>query len=294
MKKLTIENAIQLAVQKLQPLADKASATTDAEYLLTSLLNKNFTWLKTWPDYQLDEEQQSQFISMLERRHDGEPIAYITGERGFWSLTLNTNPSTLIPRPETELLVESALEFLQGYQKADILDLGTGTGAIALAIATERKGDTLLASDFNPAAVELAKINATRNQIENVKFIQSDWFKTLSADQGNQRQLFDLIVSNPPYIAEGDPHLKTGDLVFEPDSALIAKDQGFADIRLIITQAREFLMPDGCVMLEHGFDQAEEVREILVNSGYSSVTTIRDLNGIERVTSGIFKRQDNK
>lgn len=276
---MNVEQAIDLALTQI----NSDTSRLDSEILLCYALEKNKTWIKTWPDYQLSDAEQSQYESLIERRAKGEPIAYITGEREFWTLNLATNSSTLIPRPETELLVEQALESLSDNEASCVLDLGTGTGAIALAIASERSKCEVLGVDLNDAAVELAKKNAKRNNILNAKFKQSSWFENISIQQ------FDLIVSNPPYVAEGDPHLEQGDLIFEPNSALIAKDEGYADIKLIIERASQFLKFDGGLLFEHGYQQAEKVREIFKEYGYSDIQTVKDLSGLDRVTKGLWR-----
>lgn len=275
---MTIKELLALATAKI----NSDSAKLDAEVLLAFTLEQSRTWLATWPEKELTETQQEKYLELVKRRVSGEPIAYITGEREFWTLSLTTNESTLIPRPETELLVEQALEFLTLTESAKVLDLGTGTGAIALAIACEREADKVYGCDFNAAAVELAQSNAVRNQVQNVKFFESDWFSLVTKSD------FNLIVSNPPYVAAGDPHLQQGDLVFEPNSALIAKDNGFADIKIICDQARNFLTPGGAVMFEHGFEQGEKAREIMLSFGYSQVETIQDLAGQDRITRGVY------
>lgn len=258
----------------------KQSAKVDAEFLLSYVLDKSFTWLKTWPDYELSDNQVGDFRDCIERRNQGEPIAYITGKKAFWSLELETNESTLIPRAETELLVELALEALKPKVIAKVLDLGTGTGAIALSIAYERREDQVFGLDFNQGAVRLAQKNALNNQITNATFLQSDWFEALEETR------FDLVVSNPPYVAEGDPHLLKGDLVFEPDSALISSGDGLDDIRHIISTAKRFLISNGQLMVEHGFAQGEAVRKIFEDNQYREVETKQDLLGMDRVTLG--------
>ncbi|TQV81411.1 peptide chain release factor N(5)-glutamine methyltransferase [Aliikangiella coralliicola] len=273
---MNISDAIELAKNSLF----SESPAVDAEYLLSKLLNKNFTWLKTWPDYQLSNQQEAEYRAMVERRKSGEPIAYITGEKAFWTLLLETNPSTLIPRPETELLVEQALSFLSQYQTAKVLDLGTGTGAIALAIASERPTDKVYACDYNQQAVELALRNAEKNQIKNATIFQSDWLNNVDESS------FELIVSNPPYVAEGDPHLERGDLRFEPDGALVASGDGLDDIRRIVSNAVGYLCHGGKLMLEHGFEQGDQVRKILIDASYRDVITVQDLAGLDRVTLG--------
>lgn len=252
----------------------------DANYLLSYLLQKSFTWLKTWPETLLDDQKIEQLKVLVDRRKKGEPIAYITGHKDFWSLQLETNHFTLIPRPETELLVETALEFLTVYESANILDLGTGTGAIALAIAIQRQEDQILATDFVEEAVELAKRNAISNQISNVKLIQSDWFSNIPA------QKFELILSNPPYVQKDDPHLTQGDLIFEPRSALVSADDGLADIRLIVSQSMNYLLSGGQLMIEHGFEQGKAVRKIFSEENFVQIVTLTDLSGLERITLG--------
>jgi release factor glutamine methyltransferase len=271
---------VQQALAQASRLVNSDSAKVDAEILLSFVLDKNRTWLKTWPDYQLTKAQQTRYAELFARRENGEPIAYIVGERNFWTLTLKTNPSTLIPRPETELLVELSVLFLQRVTSAKVLDLGTGTGAIALAIASERPDDKVIGVDYNSQAVALATSNAIENQINNARFFQSHWYQAITDKD------FDLIVSNPPYVAEGDAHLMQGDLVFEPASALVAAENGLADIKLIAAGAKKFLKPDGGLMIEHGFEQGEAVRAILSENGFVNIQTKQDLADLDRVTLG--------
>lgn len=282
---LTIAGALEMALRELS----SDSARVDAEYLLSKAVNRSFTWLKTWPDTQLSEPQEREFRQDMARRKLGEPVAYITGEQGFWTLTLESNPSTLIPRAETELLVEAGLLHLQQTQVSNskattrpkVLDLGTGTGAVALAIAAERADADVLACDFNPQAVELARRNSVKNKLSNVEVRQSDWFSGVSEHR------FNLILSNPPYVAAGDPHLDRDDLRFEPATALVAGGDGLDDIRKISAQAPQYLVSGGALMVEHGFQQGEAVRELFRVSGFSAVETRVDLAGLERITLGI-------
>jgi len=260
----------------------EAQAEVDARYLLSFVLKRDFTWLKTWQDHDITESQKLKLEALVERRKSGEPIAYIIGEKSFWTLTLNSNSSTLIPRPETELLVEKALEFLSVKPKAKVLDLGTGTGAIALAIASERKNDQVIASDYVQEAVQLAKENAIRNEIKNVEIIHSDWFSHIDGTD------FDLIVSNPPYVEENDLHLNQGDLRFEPNSALVSADGGLADIKIILDQSRSRLVNGGMLMIEHGYQQACAVGKIFHEFGYESINVDKDLSGLERISKAIF------
>jgi len=275
---MNINEAIEYSIKSI----GGSEANIDSQYLLSFILQKKFTWLKTWPETILSQQQETLLFELVKRRKQGEPIAFITGERDFWTLTLETNPSTLIPRPETELLVEKALEFLKDLPKAKILDLGTGTGAIALAIASERKNDKLYATDYVEDVVDLAKRNAIKNKISNVEIFQSDWFSKIKETE------FDLIVSNPPYVEENDPHLNQGDLRFEPKSALTAGDNGLADIKIIIEESRPRLVNGGNVMIEHGYYQANELREIFRSFGYQKIKVIKDLAGLDRISTGVF------
>ena len=281
--------SVKKALEYIESHLDSDEASDDARYLLSFVLNKNFTWLHTWPDKVLTQEQQQQLEQVTSRRKGGEPIAYITGERDFWTLTFKTNSSTLIPRPETELLVERGIEFLvqrqSQFSSQSILDLGTGTGAIGLSIASERPQDKVTAVDFHSGAVALARENAVLNQVNNVEIFQSDWFESINNEKSGSTQ-FDLIVSNPPYVEENDQHLLQGDLVFEPNSALISSGDGLADIRLIIKRASAYLLNNGMLMIEHGFEQGLQVRDIFIEQGYSQVKTIKDLAGLDRITMG--------
>lgn len=254
------------------------SAKIDAQLLLCHVLGKDRTWLFTWSDTELDAAQLQQAATLLQRRLDGEPIAYILGYREFWSLTLATEPSTLIPRADTETLVEWALELPLG-PKAEVLDLGTGTGAIALALASENPGWNVQGVDLQAGAVALASRNARDNHLSHVTFCQSSWFEQVSGQ-------FDLIVSNPPYIDPEDHHLDEGDVRFEPRSALIADEQGLADLRHIVDQSRLYLNGDGWLLVEHGYDQQAAVTELFRQAGYLDVATREDLGGNPRITGG--------
>ena len=261
----------------------------DTEILLAHSIGKPRSYLYTWPERTLTDSQTENFRRALHRRKQGEPIAHITGFRDFWNLTLSVTSDTLIPRPETETLVEQALQagdrMLSGNAGGilDVLDLGTGTGAIALAIASEKPQWQITAVDRFPDVVALAESNRQNNEINNVTVYQSDWFENISGQ-------FDLIVSNPPYIDGNDPHLKQGDVRFEPLSALVSGEGGLSDLCLIIEQARSYLRPDGYLLLEHGFDQGEQVRQLLAKSGYTEVDTVNDLGGNPRVTLGRFNQ----
>ena len=226
-------------------LPDSESRVLDAELLLCHVLGKGRSYLRTWPEALLNTEQVERFLALLARRRAGEPVAYLLGERGFWSLDLQVSPATLIPRADTERLVELGLE-LGPTGVAQVLDLGTGTGAIALALAAERGDWQLTGSDRVPDAVALAQSNAERLQLSNTRFLLSNWFSAL------QGQCFDLILSNPPYIAAEDPHLAQGDVRFEPRSALVSGADGLDDIRLLVAAAPDHLKQGGWFLLEHG------------------------------------------
>jgi len=259
------------------------SARLDAELLLCHVLDCDRTYLFTWSDKVLSEAQIDSFNKLVARRETGEPIAHITGEREFWSLNLAVNPSTLIPRPDTETLVEHALEIANTTNIERGLDLGTGTGAIALVLASEMPSSKWLGVDLSQQAVELAQLNAKRNDIENVTFSPSNWFENV------EPQKFDLIVSNPPYIDPEDPHLEMGDVRFEPLSALIAEQSGLADVSYIIEHAKVYLNEGAALLIEHGFDQGQAVQQLFSQNGYENIKTCKDLSGNDRVTVGYFK-----
>ena len=260
-------------------LPDSPTARLDAELLLAAALGKSRSYLHTWPEKIVSSESALTFAEYLLRRRAGEPVAYILGQQGFWNLDLEVAPHTLIPRPDTELLVETALALLPA-SPAKVLDLGTGSGAIALALASERAAWHVTAVDRVLEAVALAERNRQRLQLENVNVFTSHWFSAL-ADQR-----FDLIISNPPYIAAGDVHLAEGDVRFEPESALVAGADGLDDIREIIAASVQHLNAGGWLMLEHGYDQASAVRELLLAAGYAQVESRKDLGGHERITLG--------
>lgn len=260
-------------------LRDSDTARLDLELLLARVLDQSRSYLYTWPERTLNQNQLERFETLLARRKAGEPVAHLLGEKEFWSLTLQVNDSTLIPRPETERLVETALELL-GTEPRHVLDLGTGTGAIALALASERPAWRILAVDESPAAVQLAIENCRRLGFRNVEVTRSHWFGNVGPEA------FDLIVANPPYIAEDDPHLKEGDLRFEPASVLVARDKGLGDIRHIVSDARQHLYSGGWLLIEHGFEQGEAVRQLFTAAGYAQVETRQDLAGRDRLTLG--------
>ena len=272
----TIAGLLQGAAM-LESVSD--SPRLDVELLLGHVLGQTRAYLYTWPERKLNDDQVHAYKELLERRRGGEPIAYLTGLQDFWSLSLEVNTSTLIPRPETELLVETSLELID-LQDARVLDLGTGTGAVALALAKERPGWEVLAVDVVLEAVALAERNRCRHGLDNVSVMESNWFAGLAGRR------FDLIVSNPPYIEPDDPHLLQGDVRFEPRSALVAKNRGFSALETIASGASAYLKAGGWLLLEHGFDQAKTVRALLRASGFVEVASRRDNQGHERVSHG--------
>jgi len=280
MTQLTIAQCLKLT-DEISSVSD--TARLDIELLLSHLLQESRTWLFTWSDQLLTSEQTNQFQQLLSRRKKGEPIAHIVGQREFWSLPLQVNNSTLIPRPDTELLVEQVLDVFSGDEShinRSCLDLGTGTGAIVLALASEKKFWNFIAVDRSPDAVILAKTNCQQLGFTNVQILQSDWFDSIPP------QTFDVIVSNPPYIDSADPHLSQGDVIFEPRSALVAENHGLADIKKIIIESRRWLKDSGWLCIEHGFDQAEAVQKLFSDSGYSNIQSRKDLGGNDRITFG--------
>jgi release factor glutamine methyltransferase len=255
-------------------------ARIEVQSLLLRVLNVQRAYLLAHPEQVLDEVQQNTYDTLLQRRLRGEPIAHLLGEREFFGLNFKVTPATLIPRPETELLVELALLRMQQGRAGRILDLGTGSGAVALSIAYARRDAEVVAVDASAAALQVARENAERLGIRNTSFLQSDWFTALNG------QRFDLIVSNPPYVAAGDVHLARGDVRFEPLSALASGADGLDDIRCIILAAPQHLTAKGWLLLEHGYDQAEPVRALLKQNGFDDVFSEKDLAGIERVSGG--------
>lgn len=254
----------------------------DAEALLLHVLEKPRSWLIAHDTDVLDAQVIAAYEALIARRAAGEPVAYITGHRGFWSLELEVTPATLIPRPETELLVELALRHLPPGQALHIADLGTGSGAIALAIAHERPQAQVSAVDVSADALDVARRNAQRLGISNIRFLQGSWMTPLSGES------FAMIVSNPPYIEASDPHLEQGDLRFEPASALASGEDGLDAIRQIVAAAPAHLQPGGWLLMEHGWDQGPPVRALLATAGYVEVDTVRDLEGRDRVSGGRY------
>jgi release factor glutamine methyltransferase len=313
MSSASIQSILQQHGKQLEAALnlDPASARIEVQCLLQAVLQVNRAWLLAHPEQLLGNGQQSRFHELFARRIGGEPIAYLLGEREFYGLTFKVSPATLIPRHETELLVDLALQRIPpphpqpsdatpshstrspkngnqvaGYpaggrgSKFRVLDLGTGSGAIALSIAHARRDVEVVAVDASAAALEIAQINAQRLGPGNVRLLHSDWFSAL------QNERFDIIVANPPYIAANDAHLGQGDVRFEPRTALASGADGLDDIRSIVAQAKDHLNVNGWLLLEHGYDQAAQVRMLLQQAGFSGVFSARDLSGIERVSGG--------
>lgn len=283
---MTITEALAAAQSELtlaantEALAANTEAKLEAQLLMQHVLKVNRAWLIAHENDALPTETQAKFEALLTRRLQGEPMAYILGEREFYGLALQVTPATLIPRPDTETLVDAALAKIPQNLDTRALDLGTGSGAIALAIAKHRPAAHVVAVDASPAALEVAKHNAECLQIRNVQFLLSDWFSAL------EHQRFDVIVSNPPYIEHNDAHLSQGDLRFEPVTALASGADGLNDIRVIVAQCLTHLKPQGWLMLEHGYNQAEAVADLMSAAGLVDVVTIKDLGGNDRVTIG--------
>ncbi|WP_455376135.1 peptide chain release factor N(5)-glutamine methyltransferase [Kaarinaea lacus] len=275
---LIIKDCLEEARQQLHSQGDIAKL--ESEVLLAFVLNKPRSYLYTWPEQVLNSTQLEHFRELVKRRIDGEPIAYITGVKEFWGLPLKVTPDTLIPRPETERLVEIVLQLIPENTPFRVADLGTGSGAIALAIASERPNISIEATDVSDAALAVATENQSALQISNVQFRSGRWLEAFSDAS------FNIIISNPPYVAEGDPHLQQGDLRFEPQQALSSGVDGLTDIREIIQSARDHLIDGAYLLLEHGFDQADAVIDLFEKSGYSEVRCFRDYAERERATIG--------
>lgn len=275
-KKLILEGDAALVANA----ETEGSARLDAEILLAFSVKQSRTWLYTWPEHIPSLPEQHLYLELIRRRQNGEPVAYLIGRREFWGLNLKINEAVLIPRPETELLIETGLEKLAGVNEARVADLGTGSGAIALALASEKPQWQITATDKSADALSLASENAETLSITNITFLKGDWTEPLQA------LTFDAIFSNPPYIDEKDPHLQQGDVQFEPEQALIAVDNGLADISTIINDCTALLENGGWLMLEHGYQQGEKTRQLFATTGYDEVQTLKDLAGNDRVTVG--------
>ena len=259
-------------------LADTESPDIDSQMLLCHVLECTTTYLHTWSEQVLNDEQQAEFTALIQQRSEGKPVAHLTGQRGFWSLDLAVTPDTLIPRPDTELLVTLALEKLRPDMR--VVDLGTGTGAIALSLAQENPTVAIFAMDYSWGTLKVAKQNAQSHKLNNVLFWQGSWL-TAVADNS-----LDMVVSNPPYIEADDPHLSQGDVQFEPLSALASGADGLDDIRQIVEQARRCLKPSGWLMVEHGYHQANQVQQLFRDAGFVDVTSQPDYGGNDRVVMG--------
>ncbi|WP_240126445.1 peptide chain release factor N(5)-glutamine methyltransferase [Thermomonas alba] len=268
----TVSVLLRIQAEGIEPI--------DRELLLAEALGRSRGWLYAHPEAAVPAPAQARFEALLARRQAGEPVAYLLGRQGFWSLELEVGPATLIPRPETECLVELALARLPAGQPLRVADLGTGSGAIALALARERPQARIVATDASVAALAVARRNAERLGLGRVEFRQGDWLAPLCGER------FDLIASNPPYIEAGDPHLTQGDLRFEPPAALASGADGLDAIRVIVRDAGRHLHPGGWLLLEHGWNQGAAVRGLLEAAGFVEVATERDLEGRDRVSLG--------
>jgi len=273
----TIRNTLTDAVDRLR--AASPTARLDAEVLLAHELGRNRSYLHAWPDRTLTRDETLRIRTAVDKRASGMPVAYLTGKKEFWSREFTVAPAVLVPRPETEELVELALSFIPAGAACCIADPGTGSGAIAVTLAAERPDSRIVASDLCPRALAVATANADRHNATNVSFFLSNWFDSIPA------MTFDLIVSNPPYIAENDPHLDQGDVRAEPRIALAAGDDGLAALNTIARQAKRRLKPGGRLLLEHGYAQSGALHDQLSAAGYENIVAHRDLQGHLRITS---------
>jgi release factor glutamine methyltransferase len=273
---MRIDAAVERAIEALRPYSE--SPRIDAELLLARALDVARSYLFAHPEDVLDDAAVARFFDAVERRKQGLPLAYITGEKEFWSLPLIVTPDTLVPRPETELLVELALRHIARREAYRVLDLGTGSGAIALAIARERPNCEVTATDISEAALGVARENARRLQMANISFVQGNWTEPVAG------RTFDLVVSNPPYVRRGDPSLEA--LRHEPALALSIGEDGLAAIRILARDCGALLEPDGSMLVEHGIDQADEVTRVYKEHGWRDIECHNDLTGRPRVTLG--------
>ena len=264
-------------------LSNSDSARLDAEVLLALALHKQRSYLHAFPEIKPDTKTIQEYSRLLARRAAGEPVAHLTGQREFWSLNLKVSPDTLIPRPDTELLVETSLALIPGKntEPVKLADLGTGSGAIAIALASECPQCVITATDLSTAALAVAKENARQHQCDNINFIHSNWCSAFA-----EHEQFDIIISNPPYIRLDDPHMKSAELAYEPEFALTSGEDGLDALRCIIPQACLFLVDDGWLLVEHGYDQAGAVRDLFNQHGYRDIETRQDLAGHSRITMG--------
>jgi release factor glutamine methyltransferase len=279
---LTIAQALRIeSSAPVQLLHEKFVSidTRELIQLLMHVLDKNYTFIRTYPDFQLTTEQTKQFLELKERLQQGTPLAYVVGTQAFWTLDLKVTADTLIPRPDTEIVIITILELLAKDKVLNVVDMGTGTGAIALSLASECPLWNVTATDFSQAALAVAEENASKHDLTKVRFLQGSWFDALP-----ENETFDLIVSNPPYIDPADVHL--ADLTHEPMTALVAQDKGLSDLKIIISQAQDYLNAEGLIVLEHGYDQGKKVRDLMIQASLVDVDTVRDYGGHERVTLG--------
>lgn len=256
------------------------SAQLDAEILLCTVLRCERSHLYAYPEMELSKPLIDALNKLILLRSQGHPIAHLARQKEFWSLIFHVDENTLIPRPETEILVEETLKLIPADSRTNILDLGTGSGAIAIAIASERPSATITATDISDKVLKIAKFNARSHQIKNIKFEKADWFNT------KENKLYDVIVSNPPYICDDDPHLTQGDVRFEPISALASGIDGLNDLRTIIAEAKKHLNKQGWLLVEHGYNQAKQVQQLFNENNFTSVSTIKDYGNNDRVTVG--------
>ncbi len=276
----SIQQQLQHATHKLASISDYPHS--EARSLLAFVLNQPISWLIAWPEFNLSDQHTNVFSRLIKRRAKGEPLAYLLGKKEFWSLNLKVTTNTLIPRPDTEILVELALKIITDSNVKSVLDLGTGSGAIALAIGSEKPHIKILATDCSSTALEVAQANKEHLNIHNVKFIKSDWFTSI------KQKNFDLIVSNPPYIPRDKMFLDDTELSFEPEGALFSGSKGLDDIEFIISSAREYLASQGVLALEHGYNQAAAVCELFKQYQYIDGATIQDYAHNDRVSYARF------
>lgn len=272
----TLGNLLMWAENQLAQVSD--TANLDARVLIQHVTNRSHAELLTHADDDLSEKETKAIHNIIARRCQGTPIAYLTGEREFWSMDFRVTPATLIPRPETELLVEQSLSHIKQNQGTTVADIGTGCGVIACAIAKERPDINIIAIDISQEALEVAQFNSEQLGLQNIEYHSGELLSPL------EDGCCEVIVSNPPYVRENDPHLNAGDVAFEPRSALISGPDGLDAIRVIATEAKHKLKRQGWLLVEHGYDQAGKVRAIMARAGFDSIKTYRDLAGLERVT----------
>jgi len=274
------ETVSELLLKAEQSINCSTSARLDAEILLCNVMQFNRAKIYAHPQQLVPDDKSALFQSLIKQRRQGHPIAYLTGKKEFWSLELAINKETLIPRPETECLVEAALQMIPDDVAFNILDLGTGSGAIAIAIASERPNSKIVATEINSEALDLARENATIHQLNNIQFLLSDWYKNIPL------QSFDLIISNPPYIKQNDKHLSQGDVRFESELALVAGADGMDAINIVLENAKGYLANNAFLLIEHGYDQRVLVQHAFLTNGFKQIKTLQDLSGQDRATLG--------